>query len=79
MGSRSERVNIKNVLKNESYKSKIVVDKASKCMRSNQVVFYWKGLTDVRFRNFGQRGFRYGLIDNAKLHLLIKILGHPSQ
>ena len=34
------------------------------CMRSNPVVFCWRGLRNVRFRI---------LINHAKLHLLIKI------
>ena len=54
--------NLKDMFKNESNKSKIVVGKASKCMHSR-----WKGLRHVRFRNFDLRGFRYDLIDHAKL------------
>ena len=56
------------MFKNESNKSKIVVGKASKCMHSR-----WKGLRHVRFRNFDLRGFRYDLIDHAKLHFMITL------
>ena len=62
--------NLKDMFKNDSYKSKIVVDKASKCMHSR-----WKGLRHVRYRHSDLVFDMTWLMmpNHAKLHFMITL------